>query len=406
MTAPWLTIIGMGEGGYGSIAPKALMALDKARHVFAPQRLAETLDLSGKTVEVWGTPFSDSVEKLMARRGEPTTILATGDPMHFGVGATLAKRLEPGEMHVLPAPSAFSLAAARMGWPLQDVDCVSLHGRDIDLLNPHVVPGNRILALTSDGAAVEAVAALLAARGHGGSRLAVLGRMGGATESRVDVIAKDAASQAPFDDFNTLAIECVADAHAPLVATVPGLDDHLYVHDGQMTKSAVRAVTVAALAPYAGALLWDVGAGCGSVAIEWMRAARNARAIAIERYDDRLATIERNARRLGVPGIEIVRGTAPEALKGLEAPDAVFIGGGITRENVFEIAWEALKGGGLLVANVVTLEGEARLTELSRAHGGQMTRIAVSHVEPVGGYHGWRPAMPVTQWRVRKGGGA
>lgn len=406
MSGPWLTVIGVGEGGYASITPEALMALDHARHVFAPQRLADAFDLSGKTVEVWGSPFSDSVETLMARRGKPTAILATGDPMHFGVGATLAKRLEAGEMRVLPAPSAFSLAAARMGWPLQDVACISLHGRDVDLLNPHVVPGNRILALTSDGATVEAVAALLAARGHGGSRLTVLGRMGGANESRVDLSAKEAAAHAPFDDFNTLAVECVADAHAPLVAPVPGLDDHLYVHDGQMTKSAVRAVTLAALSPYAGALLWDVGAGCGSVAIEWMRTARNARAIAIERCDDRLATIERNARRLGVPGVEIVRGKAPEALAGLEAPDAVFIGGGLTGDGVFETAWEALKPGGLLVANVVTLEGETRLAELSKAHGGQMTRIAVSHVEPVGGYRGWRPAMPVTQWRVRKGGGA
>lgn len=406
MKAPWLTIIGMGEGGYASIAPEALMALDKARHVFAQQRLAESLDLSGKTVEAWGTPFSESIEKLMARRGEPTTILATGDPMHFGVGATLAKRLEPGEMRVLPAPSAFSLAAARMGWPVQDVACISLHGRDMELLHPHVVPGNRILALTSDGSTVGAVAALLTGRGYGGSLLTVLGHMGGAEESRVEVAAQEAASHGPFEDFNTLAIVCATGADASLLTPVPGLDDCAYVHDGQMTKSAVRAVTLSALSPYAGALLWDIGAGCGSVAIEWMRAAKNARAIAIERYDDRVDTIERNARQLGVPGVQIVRGKAPDALRGLDAPDAVFIGGGITGAGVFEAAWKALKPGGLLVANVVTLEGEARLASLMGKHGGQLTRIAISHAEPVGGYHGWRPAMAVTQWRMRKGEGA
>lgn len=403
MSAPWLTIIGMGDNGFGSMTPEAMMALDTARFVFAPERLAGKLDLAGKEVRAWGSPFEQSLGDLMARRGKPTAILATGDPMHFGVGSTLADRLDAAEMRVLPSPSAFSLAAARMGWPLQNAACISLHGRAVEALHPHVLPGNRILALTSDGSAIETVAALLTARGYSGSRLTVLEHMGGERERLVLFAASESTAHGPFANLNTLAIDCVADDGAPLLPPVPGLPDDAFGHDGQLTKREVRAATLAALAPYPGALLWDIGAGCGSVGIEWMRAARAARAIAIEPKAERVAMIRQNAAQLGAPSLVIVEDEGPAALDGLDAPDAVFIGGGLTDEGVFDAAWAALKPGGVLVANTVTLESEARLIALHTAHGGAMTRIAVSRADPVGPFHVFRPLMPVTQWAVRKG---
>lgn len=403
MNAPWLTIIGMGDNGFASLTPEALMALDTARCVFAPERLAGTLDLAGKDVHAWGSPFEASLEKLIARRGKPTAILATGDPMHFGVGATLAGRLDASEMRVLAAPSAFALAAARMGWPLQNTACISLHGRAIEALHPHVLPGSRILALTSDGQAITRIAALLASRGYSQSQVTVLEHMGGAKERRVSFPAADMQAQGPFADFNTLAIDCVADSAAALLPPVPGLPDEAFVHDGQLTKREVRAVTLAALAPYPGALLWDVGAGCGSVGIEWMRAARDASVIAIEPKAERVAMIRANAAALGTPALIVVEGEAPAVLAGLDSPNAIFIGGGLTGDGVFDAAWAALKPGGVLVANTVTLESEARLIALHAAHGGTLTRIAVSRADPVGPFHAFRPLMPVTQWAVRKG---
>lgn len=404
MTRPWLTVVGVGDNGRDGLTAEARTALENAAHIFAPARIAAHSDFAGTAIEAWPSPFSAAMERLMARRGQSTVVLATGDPMHYGIGATLARTLDPTEMRIIAAPSAFSLAAARLGWALQDTVCLSLHGRAVEGLHPHVTPGARILALTSDGSTVEAVGALLAARGYGASRLTVLGHMSGADETRKDTIASDVATGAPFDDFNTLAIDCVADGDAMLLPPVPGLDDAAFEHDGQLTKSAVRAVTLSALKPCPGALLWDVGAGCGSVAIEWIRAARGARAIAVERDEQRVGMIARNARNLGVPTLEIITGSAPERLDGLEIPDAIFIGGGLTTAGLFEACWQALKPGGHLVANAVTVESEARLFDMMGEHGGRLTRLSVSQAEPVGSYHGWRTAMPVTQWCVRKDG--
>jgi precorrin-6Y C5,15-methyltransferase (decarboxylating) len=402
VNAPWLTIIGMGDNGFASLTPEAMMALDGVRCVFAPERLATTLDLAGKEVHAWTTPFEASLAKVIARRGKPTAILATGDPMHYGIGATLAGRFDAAEMRVLASPSAFALAAARMGWPLQNTACLSLHGRAIEALHPHVLPGNRILVLTSDGASVGSIAALLAQRGYGRSQVTVLEHMGGAKERRVSFAADDK-GQGPFADFNTLAIDCVADTGAALLPPVPGLPDDAFAHDGQITKREVRAATLAALAPFPGALLWDIGAGCGSVAVEWMRAAHDARAIAIEPKVERVALIRHNAAALGTPSLTVVESEAPAALARLDAPDAVFIGGGLTDNGVFDAAWAALKPGGILVANAVTLESEALLIGLHAARGGALTRIAIARADAIGPFHGWRPLMPVTQWAVRKG---
>jgi precorrin-6B C5,15-methyltransferase / cobalt-precorrin-6B C5,C15-methyltransferase len=324
-------------------------------------------------------------------------ILASGDPMWFGVGATLAGRFPLEETMVLPQAGAFSLAAARLGWPLADTATVTLHGRPLDRLALHLAPDARLLVLTEDGQAPAAIARYLTERGWGPSRLIVLERLGGPKERRLDGMAEDW-PHAAVADLNILAIECLPGPKAQVLSRVPGLPDYAFTHDGQLTKREVRAATLAAMAPLPGQLLWDVGAGCGSIAIEWRRAEPSAPVIAIERDAARRDLIQRNAAALGVPGLTIVAGEAPAVLKDLPAPDAVFIGGGLTVDGLAEACLAALKPRGRLVANAVTVEGEARLLALHGKHGGQLTRIAVSRAEPVGPFQGWRPLMPVTQW--------
>lgn len=399
---PWLTIIGVGDKGTDGLTGAALALLQDARTVIAPERVIAELDLPGKDIEPWTGKFHESVEKLLQRRGNPVTILATGDPMHFGVGATLARHIPVEEMRVLPSPSAFSLAAARLGWALQDTDCFSMHGRSVSKLALFLAPGNRILALTSNGETVGHAARLLVDRGFSRSELTVLEHMGGAAERQVRLVAEDYNDQS-FGDFNTLAVSCVAGEGAMVTSRAAGLANDAFSHDGQITKREVRSASIGALMPYPGAVLWDIGAGCGTVSVEWMRLARGARAIAIEPREDRRAHIADNSLALGTPEIRIVAGTAPEALIGLERPDAVFIGGGVGRDGVFEAVWQALRPGGRLVANAVTLESEARLLALQSRHGGELSRISVARAEPVGPYHGWRPAMPVTMWSISKG---
>lgn len=402
--APWLTLLGIGDDGLDSLTPPARALFEAARTVIAPERVLAEIDTGEREVIPWTFGVKQTIAMLMARRGLPVTILATGDPMHYGIGATLMRHIEAAEMRVIPTPSAFSLAAARLGWALQDVASISLHGRSVHLLAAHLAPGNRIIALTSTGRTIGEAADILVARGYGRSKMIVLEHMGGRSERRIEMEAEAVVAEGPiFAEFNTLAVDCVAGEGAAVLGAVPGLPDDAFEHDGQLTKSEVRAVTLSRLSPVPGALLWDVGAGCGSVAIEWMRAARGARAIAIEQDEARRAMIAANALVLGTPTLDIVAGTAPEALFGLVAPDAVFIGGGVTGEGVFEGAWGALKPGGRLVANAVTVEGEARLAELAERHGGEMVRLQVSRAEAVGRYHGWKPMMPVTIWSVAKG---
>ena len=401
-TEPWLTIIGMGDNGLEGLTPIARAMLEQAKTVYAPERILSALQLGNKTVHPWGDRFHETVDTLVERRGEPTTVLATGDPMHFGVGATLARRIPAAEVRIVPSPSAFSLAAARLGWALQDVDCISLHGRKAERLAAFLAPGNRILALTSNADTIARSADILIANGYADSRLIVLEHMGGAEERQIRGRATNFGDH-HLADFNTLAIECVAGAEAAPISTAPGLPNTLFRHDGQITKREVRAATIGALRPYPGALLWDIGAGCGSVAIEWMRSARNAKAIAIEANDDRLGMLSDNALSLGTPDLEIVGGRAPDVLSELPQPDAVFIGGGLSGKGVFDTTWRALRIGGRLVANAVTLESEALLIGLRQKHGGELARISIAHAEPVGPHLGWRPAMPVTTWGVTKG---
>lgn len=399
--APWLTLVGLGEEGRAGLSPAALRALDRAELVVGGARhLALVAPLRAEALS-WPSPIGQAYPRILARRGRPVCVLATGDPFHYGVGAELARLVPAEEILCLPQPSAFSLAAARLGWSLPDCDCLSLHGRALERVIPFLQPGARLLALSWDGSTPARLAALLAERGFGGSSLTVLEAMGGPRE-RVRRAPAEGFALDSIDPLNTVAVEVRAGREARVVALSPGLDDAWFEHDGQLTKAEIRALTLAALAPRRGERLWDVGAGAGSVAVEWCLRHPLNRCVAVEERLDRAERARRNALKLGATAVEVVVGRAPEALAGLPAPDAVFIGGGASEPGVFEAAWSALKPGGRLVINAVTLETEAQLAGLHARHGGAIRRIALSRLGRVGGMHGWRPAMPVTQWAVVK----
>ena len=345
----------------------------------------------------WPSPFDGAAEEVLHHRGRQVCVVASGDPFQYGVGALLTRHIDAREMIVIPAPSAFSLAAARLGWSLPQTVLISLHGRTLDLVRPHLQPHARILALTSDGDAPAALARLLTLTGFGASRLTVLEALGGPRE-RVRGATAAAFEFGEVGPLNTLAIEVEAAPDARVLALTPGLPDDLFEHDGQITKREIRAVTLSSLAPRRGELLWDIGAGSGSVAIEWLLADPLMRAIAIERRADRAARIRRNAAAFGVPALEVVEAAAPAALSALAPPDAIFVGGGAGEGGVLDAAARALRPGGRLIVNAVTLETEALLLARNAALGGDLIRIAISRAAPVGGKSGWRAAMPVTQW--------
>jgi precorrin-6B C5,15-methyltransferase / cobalt-precorrin-6B C5,C15-methyltransferase len=324
-------------------------------------------------------------------------VLASGDPLFYGIGATLVRLLGPARVRVLPHPSSVSLAAARLGWALDDTDVVSLVGRPAELLHPLLQPGRRVLALTAETTAAASVRALLDARGFGSSPVTVLADLGGPDET----VASAGSAPEPHSRLAIVAVECRLDPGATPLPRVPGLPDDAFEHDGQLTKRELRAFALAALAPVPGQLLWDVGAGSGSVGIEWMRVHPASRAVAVEPRADRRERIARNAAALGVPGLSVVGGTAPAALAGLPAPDAVFIGGGVSVPGVIGACLDALAPGGRLVANAVTIEGQEVLADWHRRTGGTLTRIGVERAGPVGSFTAWRPALPVVQWSVR-----
>ena len=391
----WLTVLGIGEEGLDpagrAIVESAEFLVGGKRHLaLAGPRPAERM--------TWQRPLSRTVDAILARRPRPTVVLATGDPMWFGIGKSLARRVPAEEMRILPAVGAFSLAAARLAWPLESVAALSLHGRSIGLLALHVAPGAKLLALSHDGGTPSRVAAWLTGHGYGASRMTALAHMGGPLETCVEGRADCWTAEVP--DLNTLAVECVAGEGARVFSRAPGLPDDFFEHDGMLTKAHVRAATLALLAPTQGAHLWDIGAGSGAVSIEWIRAGGTASAV--EPVAARRAAMARNAEGLGAPGLEIHAGHAPQALEGLPAPDAVFIGGGLGAEGVLEAAWEALRPNGRIVAHAVTLESEARLVRARSELGGELYRISVETASPVGRFNAFRPAMAVTQWAARK----
>ncbi|VEF07888.1 uroporphyrin-III C/tetrapyrrole methyltransferase [Pseudomonas fluorescens] len=393
MTA-WLTIVGIGEEGFRGLGKNARHALMSASRIVGGQRQLDLLPpCIGGERQLWPSPFS--LTPVLEHRGERVCVLASGDPMFYGVGASLARQLPSEDMLILPAPSSCSLAAARLGWPLQDVVTLSLVARPLAALNAQLFSGMRLLLLSNDGGSPAAVAHLLRERGFGSSRMTVLEHLGGAAERRIDAIACD--WNTPLTaDLNVIAIECLADAGIRGLSRLAGLPDSAFRHDGQLTKRDVRAITLARLAPTPRELLWDVGAGSGSIGIEWMRAHPSCRALAIEADEGRQQLIEHNRDALGVPGLQLIRGKAPMALAGLERPDAIFIGGGVTREGVFATCWEQLKPGGRLVANAVTLQSELTLMHWREQYGGELTRIHVAQAQPLGEFDTWRQALPIT----------
>jgi len=399
----WLSIVGIGEDGIDGLSAAARELVQAAEIVFGGSRhLALAAPLIRGAQRPWLRPFERNMAEVLAHRGQAVCVLASGDPFLHGVGNLLADHVAADETTVAPAPSAFSLAASRLHWSLAQVTQISLCGRPIDLIRPHLHPGARLLALTSDEHAPAAIATLLAAAGFGNSRCIVLEALAGPRER----IRSARASEFKLDDIgrlNTLAIEVDAGPQARILARSSGLADALFDHDGQITKREVRALTLSALAPQHGELLWDVGAGSGSVSIEWLLADPSLIAIAIEQRADRAARIRRNASALGVPHLQLIEGCAPRAIEGLPAPNAVFIGGGATVPGLIDTAQNSLRSKGRLVVNAVTLETEALLLQRYGQSGGTLTRIDIAHADGIGGEHarlkGWRAAMPIVQWR-------
>jgi precorrin-6B C5,15-methyltransferase / cobalt-precorrin-6B C5,C15-methyltransferase len=395
---PWLAIVGIGEDGLGGLSPTARGVLDSAEVLIGGERHLAMVPTDARERHAWPKPLSALVDRIVAMRGRNVCVLSTGDPMQFGIGATLSLHVPAEEMTIVPSLSAFALAASRLVWPLEQTICLSLHGRPVEGLALHLAPAARLLMLTSDAGTPEKVAAMLCQRGFDGSRMVALAHMGGQKEARIESIARDWHGKVP--DFHTLAVECVAGPEA-LWYPRTGLPDDTFEHDGQLTKREFRTLALAKLMPHSGALLWDVGSGCGSIAIEWMRAADHARAIGIEPNDNRRALAARNAAALGVPALELVDGRAPQALDTLPPPDAVFIGGGISQETI-SAAINSLRPGGRLVAHAVTLRSEALLLAAHAENAGEMVRLAVARAEPLGEFSAWHAARPVTQWAWRK----
>jgi precorrin-6Y C5,15-methyltransferase (decarboxylating) len=372
--------------------------LKQARFVVGGARhLAMLKSPQAETME-WPSPFERGVEAIKSRRGIPTCVLASGDPYFYGVGATLAAHVPPEETICLPAPSSLSLAAARLGWALQDCEIVSLHGRPLERIIPHLRPKARLFALSWDATTPERLARLLVQRGLSNSRLTTLASLGGPRENVSEGLARDFTPR-PIDPLNLVAIEVEAEA-ANTIPLTPGLPDEWYESDGQITKREIRAVTLSALAPWPGALLWDIGAGSGSIGIEWMLAHPRNRTIAIEKRADRAERIARNAAALGAPDLTIRQGDALEIMGDLPIPDAIFVGGGGV--NVIDAAWALLPAGRRFAANAVTIETQTALVERQARHGGELVQIAIAYPASVGSYRAWKPATPIVQWSAVK----
>ena len=397
----WLTVVGMGEDGWEGLSNRARLAIKSTDVIVGANRLISLLPKTKAEIHEWPQPFSAVVEQIKPLAGRNTVILATGDPMNYGVVRKLMEFIPFDDMTIIPQVSAFSLAAARMGWSLPDCDCFTIHGRPAANVETFIQPNARLLVLTEDGTSVTEVCRRLIARGFEESKITVLENMGSADERMTSFVA-NANPNLDWSPLNVLSVHCIAGAQAKIFSRVAGLSDDAFVHDGQLTKREVRAATLAALAPAPDQMLWDIGAGCGSVSIEWMRVARGCEAIAIEHNEDRLKMIATNADQLGTPRLKVIAGKAPDALVGLRAPDAVFIGGGVGNEGVFDAAWQNLKSGGRMVCNVVTIEGEMHLYDLQEKHGGELVRMDVSTLTQVGPYRALKPRMSVVQWRVMK----
>jgi precorrin-6Y C5,15-methyltransferase (decarboxylating) len=399
---PWLAIVGIGEDGLAGLSPVARALIAQAELVAGGERHLALADaaIRGKRL-AWPSPLTDAIPLLLQWRGQPVCVLATGDPFLYGIGATLTRFVLAEEMIAVPAPSAFSLLAAQLGWALQHCTMLSLHGRHFERLLPHLQPGAKLLLLSWDGSTPGRVAEVLVERGFAGSHMVIGESLGGPRAHLARFVAGEIGTRV-FDNLNTIAVDVVAGRGARVLPRAPGLPDDWFEHDGQITKREIRALTISALAPRRGELLWDIGAGSGSVGIEWMLSDPANRALAIEARPDRAARAARNALALGVPDLEVVHGEAPGALIGLVRPDAIFIGGGAGDPGLLDAAWQALRPEGRLVVNAVTLETQALLIGWQKRLGGALTCVQIARADPIGDYRGWRAAMPVVQWTVEK----
>jgi len=406
LTGADVTVVGIGADGWSGLTSKATELIGQAGVVIGGQR---QLDLLPDTIAAervaWPSPLRPAVRELIGfYRSRGLVVLASGDPMFFGIGRALVEEVGPQSLRILPHPSSISVACARLGWMLEDIEVVSLVGRPLASLSLSLHHGRRLVVLSNDATTPGRVANLLTDKGFGRSTMTVLGQLESSGETRRSGQAQSWQADLSVlgDPLNVIGVECLLGSEAARLGLAPGLVDTAYEDDGQLTKREVRAVTISSLAPAPGELLWDIGGGAGSIAIEWMRAHRTCRAIAVEIDDERAARIGRNAEALGVPGLRTVTGRAPTVLAELPTPDAIFIGGGLTAEGMLDTAWAALRIGGRLVANTVTLESEAVLVQWYARHGGELIRIATSRAKAVGAFTGWQQAMPVTQWSVTK----
>ncbi len=398
---PWLSIIGIGEDGWDGLSAKARQSIRSAVHIIGSARTLAMLPATTAQHQEWPQPFSAVVEQLIPLSGKATVVLATGDPMNFGVARKILTFIPKSEINIITHLSAFSLAAARLGWSLPDCDCFTIHGRPAANVEAFIQPDAKLLILTEDESSIAEICRRLLARGFETSRVTVLENLNGPTE-RLTSFTANHSPAIEWSPLNTLAVHCHASPHAKIWSRLAGLPDDAFQHDGKITKREIRAATLAALAPAPEQILWDVGAGSGSIAIEWMRSTRGCQAYAIEQLDDRRAMIAVNADALGTPRLKIIAGNAPDAYKDLPAPHAVFIGGGISDTGTFEMAWKNLRPAGRLVANVVTIEGEMHLYDLQEKHGGELVRMDVSTLTHIGSLRAMRPRMSVLQWRIIK----
>ena len=414
ITKKWLYVIGIGEDGWDDLSADSRELLYKSEIVIGGERHLKMIpgDWEGERI-IWASPIREAVTKILDWRpselgsGKKVAVMASGDPLCYGIAAKLLRHLPIEEIWIKPALSTFSLICSRVGWSLPDIETLTIHGRPLEMLHTFVQPGAKLLVLNQDEGSPKQAAELLAARGFGKSQITVLEHLGGSKERQFSGQA-DSWSHPDGAALNAMAIECIAGTRANVLARIPGLPDDAFLHDGQLTKREIRAATLSRLMPVVDQVLWDVGAGCGSVAIEWMRCNPRCKAVAIEKSESRLKMIQQNAFQLGVPMLDIVSGNAPEVLVDLPAPDAIFIGGGLSGGNMLETCWNALNPGGRLVANAVTLEGEQKLVQWQKVNAekngtsGDLARLAVSHVETIGKFQSWKEVRSVTQLTVIK----
>ncbi len=398
----WITVIGIGEDGLEGLSAVRLAQIEVADVLIGGERHHGKVENPKVERLDWGKGFDQALQEIEKRRGKAIVVLASGDPMNYGIGAVLVRHFGADAVIIHPAPGAFSLAAARMGWSIPDIETLTIHGRPLETLNRYVAPGARLLVLTQDGDSPAEAARLLVQKGYGESQITVLEHLGGVKENRLDGTAASW-NFGRAADLNTLAIDCIAGPEAVALSRAPGLPDAAFEHDGQLTKCEVRAATLAQLQPLAGQVLWDIGAGSGSISIEWLRLGGHRRAIAIEKNAARVAAITRNAANLGTPDLIVVEGDFHAVRSDLKyQPDAIFVGGGASDLKLLQAAWAALKPGGRLVVNAVSIEAEQALLSFRAEFGGALSRISVERAGPIGSLSVFRPLMTVTQLSHRK----